>query len=503
MRRPAVAAVILGLVATLTGCTADPPPRSAQPAPGPSSTVAWEDCTDEARGINRQFPDSFTAECGQVVVPRDWNSPDNGETFEIAVMRIRSEDQRDRLGAILTNFGGPGASGFDQLPHLAPDLERLATRFDLVTFDPRGVGRSASVKCIADGDLDASFGYQPDPVTDAEFQGAVAISRRIGEGCSTKFGDQLTLYSTEQAARDMDAIRAALGEETFDYLGYSYGTLLGAVYAQLFPDKIRSMVLDGAVDPQQSPVESSEGQAMGFERALTNFSTWCGQNTRRCPIAPDARGAIEAAIASAATNPVRGSGGRQATSGWVFYSVVSALYYQPAWEYLARAIADLKRGDPTVVFLLADSYADRDASGRYGTLFDANNAVNCTDSESYPTVEEIRTLQDQWRAKYPLFGAPLAIGLLNCAVWPAKKDPYPVGPATGSPPIVVVGTTGDPATPYESTAKLATMLGTGHVLTWEGEGHTAYPETACIRDAVESYFIDLTVPAEGTRCPAG
>ena len=502
MRRPAVAAVILGLVATLTGCTDGPPPRSAQPAPGPSASVAWEDCTDEARGVNRQFPDSFTAECGQVVVPRDWNDPDNGETFEIAVMRIRSEDQRDRLGAILTNFGGPGASGFDQLPHLAPDLERLATRFDLVTFDPRGVGQSASVKCIANEDLDASFGYPPDPVSDAEFQGAVAISRRIGEGCGAKFGDQLTLYSTEQAARDMDAIRAALGEEKFDYLGYSYGTLLGAVYAQIFPDKIRSMVLDGAVDPQQSPVESSEGQAMGFERALTNFAAWCEQNARRCPIAPDARGAIESAIASAATNPVRGSGGRPATSGWVFYSVVSALYYQPAWQYLAQGIADLKRGDPTVMFLLADSYADRDASGEYGTLFDANNAVNCTDSESYPTVEEIRTLQDQWRAKYPLFGAPLAIGLLNCAVWPAKKDPYPVGPATGSPPIVVVGTTGDPATPYESTAKLATMLGTGRVLTWEGEGHTAYPETACIRDAVESYFIDLTVPADGTRCPA-
>jgi pimeloyl-ACP methyl ester carboxylesterase len=501
-RAASTIAVALALALALGACTGDPPVAAPVPGPVASGAVAWIDCTEQARQINRQLPESLSAQCGKVTVPRDWNTPDNGETFDIAVMRLRSDRQTDKLGSVLTNFGGPGASGLAQLPHLAGDILNLATRFDLVTFDPRGVGQSASVKCIANEDLDASFGYEPDPVADADFQGAVAISRRIGESCSAKFGEQLTLYSTEQAARDMDAIRQALGEEKFDYLGYSYGTLLGAVYAQLFPDRIRAMVLDGAVDPQQSPVESSEGQAMGFERALTNFDAWCNQNARRCPIAPDARGAVERAIASAETSPARGDGGRLATSGWVFYSVVSALYYQPAWEYLARGIADLGRGDPTVTFLLADSYADRDANGDYGTLFDANNAVNCTDSESYPTVEQIRTLQSDWRAKYPLFGAPLAVGLLNCAVWPAKKDPYPVGPATGSPPIVVVGTVGDPATPYESTAKLAAMLGTGRVLTWEGEGHTAYPETACIRDAVDAYFIGLTVPAEGTRCPA-
>jgi hypothetical protein len=182
--------------------------------------------------------------------------------------------------------------------------------------------------------------------------------------------------------------------------------------------------------------------------------------------------------------------------------VVSSLYSQEAWPFLARAISDLQRGDPRVLFLLADNLAERDSAGHYTNLYDALNAVNCADSDEYPSVARIRVLQTEWRDKYPLFGAPLALGLLNCSLWLGKRDPYPVGPATGSPPIVVVGTTGDPATPYESTAKLAGLLGTGTVVTWNGEGHTAYPETRCIRNAVDAYFIDLKIPAKGLTCPA-
>jgi pimeloyl-ACP methyl ester carboxylesterase len=293
-----------------------------------------------------------------------------------------------------------------------------------------------------------------------------------------------------------------VGDEKLTYLGFSYGTLLGAVYAELFPTKVRAMVLDGAVDPKQNPVASSEGQAAGFELAFSNFTAWCKQTPAKCPISADPRGAVIEAINSARTAPAKDAKGRAATAGWVFYAVVSTLYSQDTWQYLAQAIADLKKGNPKIAFLLADSYAERDADGHYKNLFDANNAVNCVDSDQYPTVEQVRALQSQWRAKYPLFGAPLAVGLATCAVWPAKKDPYPVGPATGAPPIVVVGTKGDPATPYESTPKLADMLGTGTVVTWEGEGHTAYPETTCIRTAIDSYFIDLKVPAKGLTCPA-
>ncbi len=261
------------------------------------------------------------------------------------------------------------------------------------------------------------------------------------------------------------------------------------------------MVLDGAVDPQQDPIESSEGQAIGFERALNNFSEWCKTSAARCPIAADPKGAINAALAKGRTDPVKGSDGRSATAGWILWGVIFAMYSQDSWQYVGPAINNLSRGDADLILAMADAYAERDQSGHYSNLFDANNAVNCADSE-YPTAEEIRGLQSQWRSKYPLFGAPLALGLLNCSLWPAKKDTYPAGKAEGAPPILVVGTTGDPATPYESTKKLADMLGVGQVLTWLGEGHTAYPETTCIRRAVDNYLIDLVMPEQGLNCPA-
>ncbi|GFJ88725.1 hypothetical protein Prum_023670 [Phytohabitans rumicis] len=349
------------------------------------------------------------------------------------------------------------------------------------------------MECISDADLDATFGADPDPDTQAEFDAYAGLNQRIGQSCGTKYGADLRLFATEQAARDMDAVRAAVGDEKLTYLGYSYGTLLGATYAQLFPNKIRAFVLDGAVDPGQDFVAGSEGQAKGFERAFGNFATWCTQNAGRCPIAPDAKGAVTAAIDKARVSPVR-SGSREATAGWVFYAVISSLYTEQGWEQLAKAIDDLQAGDASGVFELADSYAERDADGQYSNLFDANAAVNCADNAKKPSVAQIRSLQSQWRAKYPLFGAPLAVGMLTCAYWPAERDPYPTGEAKGAPPILVVGTTGDPATPYEQTAKLADMLGVGVVLTWEGEGHTAYPQTSCVTETVDNYFISLEVP---------
>jgi pimeloyl-ACP methyl ester carboxylesterase len=501
-RSAALVAALLSVVIAASGCTARTPSPQPTPSPGDSShPVSWVDCRSQARDTNADLPRSINVECGTVQVPEDWAHVDNGKTFDIAVMRMYSGNADDKKGSVLTNPGGPGGSGLDFLPYLAPKLTSLMSQFIMVTFDPRGVGKSDPVDCISDADLDASFGYEPDPADQASFDGNVALVKRIAKGCGDKYSDELGLFSTEQTARDMDAIRSSVGDEKLTYLGFSYGTLLGAVYAEIFPTKVRAMVLDGAVDPQQSPVQASEGQAMGFERALTNFTAWCKTNTSRCPIAADPKGAITAALAKARTSPVKGSDGRLATPGWVLWGVIFAMYSQDNWKYVGPALDDLSRGDAGLIFAMADSYAERDKDGHYSNLFDANNAVNCADAES-PSIDEIRSLQSQWRTKYPLFGAPLAIGLLNCSVWPAKKDPYPVGPAKGAPPILVVGTTGDPATPYESTMKLADMLGVGQVLTWEGEGHTAYPTTTCIRRAVDNYLIDLTLPAKGLRCPA-
>ncbi|GID97127.1 alpha/beta hydrolase [Amorphoplanes digitatis] len=513
-----VLAALLAAVVATAGCTlpvfapdsdGDVPGTAAGKAPPavPGTQAQWTPCPEVPRQLVGRGASGMTYECASVAVPRDWAAPRSGQTYEVAMIRIRSRTQRDRIGSLLINPGGPGSSGIDMSVYLSfgQALGGLPTeitdRFDLVGFDPRGVHRSAPVKCISAADQDATFAAVPDPETDAEFQEIVALNKRVAVGCGDKYGAQLPFFSTEQAAHDMDAIRAAVGDAKTTYLGYSYGTLLGATYAQLYPGKVRALVLDGAVNPKQGFEAGSEAQAKGFERAFTNFTAWCKANAGKCPIAPDARGAVTDAMAKADASPVEGEDGRAATSGWIFYAVIASLYTEPGWQQLAKAVADLQGGDPSGIFDLADQYADRKPDGTYSNLFDANLAVNCADTDKAPTAERVRQLQSDWRKKYPLFGAPLAIGMLSCTFWPGAKDPYPAGPATGAPPIVVVGTTGDPATPYENTAELASMLGTGRVLTWEGEGHTAYPSTKCIVAAVDAYLIDLKVPAEGLRCP--
>ena len=516
--RMVLAALVVAVIAT-AGCTlpvfapddsdgAAPVTAGSQAPPAvPGTQAQWSPCPDVPRGLVGQAASGMSYDCASVAVPRNWAAPQAGETYDVAMIRIRSATQRDRIGSLLINPGGPGGSGIDTAVYLSfgQALGGLPTevtdQFDIVGFDPRGVGRSNPVKCISAKDQDATFAAPPDPKTDAEFQEVVALSKRVAEGCGKKYGAQLPLFSTEQAAKDMDAIRTAVGDQKTTYLGFSYGTLLGATYAQLFPDKVRALVLDGAIDPEQNFVAGSESQAKGFERAFTNFTTWCKANAAKCPIAPDARGAVTDALAKADASPVEGADGREATAGWIFVAVISSLYTESGWQKLAKAVDDLQTGNAEGIFDLADQYADRKPDGSYSNLFDANLAVNCADTDDAPTVEKVRQLQTEWRKKYPLFGAALAVGMLPCTFWPGARDPYPTGAAVGAPPIVVVGTTGDPATPYENTAELAKMLGTGQVLTWEGEGHTAYPSTPCIVKAVDGYLIDLKVPQEGLRCP--
>lgn len=511
---PAVLLVASTLLAA--GCTlpAFAPRTEAQPSEQSGTTPTWQACPEVAEELVGPVPPNMSYECTRIKVPRNWADgaaatagPGAGETFEIALLRIRSTHQRDRIGSLLINPGGPGGSGIDTAVYLSHPGWRghlpvpIIEHFDIIGFDPRGVGRSSPVECVSDASLDASFGYDPDPVSQQSFDGLVELNQRIGRECGDRYGDQLALYGTEQAAHDIDAIRAAVGDEKLTYLGYSYGTLLGAVYAQLHPERVRALVLDGAVDPRLDQVASSESQAKGFERAFDNFSLWCSTNSDRCPIAPSAREAVTSAIDKARVSPVRGDDGREATPGWIFYAVVSSLYTEAGWEQLAQAIDELAGGDATGVFRLADAYAGREPDGTYSNLFDANLAVNCADEAERPSREQIRELQSQWREQYPLFGPALAVGLLACTEWPGGRDPYPTGAADGAPPILVVGTTGDPATPYEQTPALAEMLGVGRVLTWEGEGHTAYPQTDCINAAVDAYLVDLAVPAEGKSCP--
>jgi pimeloyl-ACP methyl ester carboxylesterase len=507
-----VFAVVLAVALAVGGCTApgtrlvSTAGRIAQPsaaaAPSPSIPPAnWAPCPDVWRGVLDRQPANVSFDCATIRVPQNWAHPGDGPTFDIALVRGRATEQRDRIGSLLINPGGPGASGFDYAVYRATSLPaEITRRFDIVGFDPRGVGRSSPVRCFSDADLDTNFAADPDPVTQQDFDVSVALSRRFAQQCGDRYGATLPLFSTEQAARDLEAIRLAVGDPKLTYLGYSYGTLLGAVYAQLFPASVRALVLDGAIDPMLHSEAAMENQARGFELAFNDFATWCAKTPAECAVAPDARAAVVNALQQARLSPVPGKG-RNATAGWVFTAVLAALYNQSGWRVLANALRDLRGGQPSLLFALADSYADRDPNGHYSNLFDANAAVNCTDSDDTPTLDRIRVLQAQWRVKYPIFGPAMALNLI-CAQWPGKHDPYPTGPAAGAPPVVVIGTTGDPATPYEQAPALAKMLGDGTVVTWQGEGHTAYPRTRCVTDAVDRYLVDLKVPAEGLTCPA-
>ena len=504
-RRRLLVAAAMTAALGLTACTSPATgtwaedTQSASP-PEAGTGVSWRDCQAEIEKLAGTKLSGARAQCGQLTVPQDWAKKD-GRTFTIALVRVRPANPGRRIGSLLVNPGGPGVSGIE-LAAVSPLVLPTEVRrsFDVIGFDPRGVGLSTQVACISDADKDALTAAAYDPVRQGEFDQQVALARKIGAGCRQKYGDALGLFSTEQTARDMEAIRGAVGDPKLTYLGYSYGTLLGAVYAQLFPTKVRALVLDGAVDPRQDDVTASEGQGAGFEKAFDNFAAYCRRRGSVCPIGPDARATVRQLLKLPPV-PGRGREERAATSGHTMLAVIEALYVQTLWPKLATALGNLRRGDPTGVFALADQYNNRDPNGRYNNQIDANKAVKCADEAKPPTLAKIRELQSTWRAKYPLFGVPLAMSLLSCSVWPVKHDPYPTGAAVGAPPIVVVGTTGDPATPYENTAKLARMLGTGVIVTWQGEGHTAYPQTSCVRKAIDSYLLDLKPPTDGTTCP--
>lgn len=500
-------AVLLALCLVGTGCSSKSTGKfieAATPSPTASdvSSLPWKSCIDDAEELLGSPISGVAIECAKLPVSRDWTNPSDASTIDIALMRVRHKDQKNRIGSLLVNPGGPGGSG-RQLAAAAASMlpKEILTRFDIVGFDPRGVGASAPVRCLTDKQKDEGDTLDPDPVDQAAFDANVAYAQLSVDGCMSAQGAALRVFSTEQTARDMDAIRQAVGDEKLSYLGFSYGTLLGAVYAHLFPTRIRAMVLDGAVDPQQGMIDSTESQAIGFEKAFEQFAKNCGARGPACKIGPDARATVERVLSKVREQPVLGDDDRPATESVVFNAIVSALYSKEAWPVLEQALSELEDGKPEKVFSLADAFAGRDPDGRYNNMMDANTVLNCVDSTEESSVEEIKDLRDEWDEEYPLFGSPLAIDLLTCALWPAEQhDAYPMGAAAGAPPIVVVGTTGDPATPYENTERLATILGTGVTLTWEGEGHTAYPTTKCIRNAVDGYLINLIAPADGTRC---
>ena len=482
-----------------------PAPTTAAPAQPTISPLTFDDCTSviapqirDADGGDR--PLSFG--CGKIRVPLDYRSPST-KAIDVFLVRARLGGQQKRIGSLVVNPGGPGGSGVDAAIGLALSLPTdLLRRFDVVGFDPRGVGLSSPVDCIPDQLKERSIALDPDARTAAAYQVQLQVVKEISKACAGRYGDDLQHYNTEATARDLDLVRQAVGDPKLTYLGYSYGTRLGSVYAHLFPKRVRALVLDGAVDPRAGEVAGAQLQAAGFEKAFDQFAAECRARLAACLIGPDPRATVMRLIDKARQTPVPGPRGRKATAGHVLLAVVSALYDRGTWAELESAIAEANSGVANGVLALADAYSQRAANGEFSNLSDANTAINCADTKEKVPDATVRKTLTAWRTKYPMFGSALALGLLTCQQWAAPRQPLPAVRAAGAPPLLVIGTVNDPATPYASAQVLARTLASGRLLTWRGEGHTAYPKTPCVTAAVNAYLISLTAPAAGASCAA-
>ncbi len=496
----AVASVML-----LTGCAA--PVQGPEPLDDPSisadlksfytQSVSWSACGGEQ------------TYCGEVEVPLNWQDPSAG-SLTLAVA-YRKADQAESLGSIIFNPGGPGGSGYSWIMNSAEQLgtDTLRNSFNLVGFDPRGVGASEpTVKCLNAKDTDDLLYGQ----NDAELNSAedIALTRQayrvFADACLANTGPELAYIDTVSAARDMDILRAVFGEEQINYLGFSYGTFLGATYAELYPARVGRMVLDGAIDPTKSDEEQSIGQLIGFDQALKNFLADCLE-TSDCPFTGSMSSAlsqISALLLKLEKNPVATQDGRELTIWGAITGMIMPLYSQGYWPYLSQAFSELKAGDGTTFILLADTYNERDENGQYGSnQMEANIAISCLDSRSASDAASMAAQNAIALEASSVFGRYWQNGALGCEVWPFpvadRPDSYA---ASGSKTILVIGTTGDPATPYTDAVALANeVLENAQLITWNGEGHTAYGQgSTCIEQVVDDYFIKDVVPTEDPNC---
>jgi pimeloyl-ACP methyl ester carboxylesterase len=517
-RAAALASVLVALCLILAGCssfsttlagsTSASSTTSAAAAPK-AAPIKWSDCNKQIQPLIAKQPGSnrnLTFSCGRTDVPISYSEPD-GATLPLFLVRATLAGQTGKIGSLVVNPGGPGVSGADAAISLALTLpEDVLKRFDLVGFDPRGVGLSTPVKCIPDDLKEQSIAADPRPTTTQQLDDIFALETKIADGCAKQYGDALGTFNTVDTAKDMDRLRQSLGDEKLTYLGYSYGTTLGSTYAELFPKNVRAMVLDGVVDPNIDVQADAEAGAKGLESGFDAFASNCTKLIAGCPIGKGPRQFVVNLMAQADKSPIRTSArgdNRTATAGVVLTAVQAGLYDSETWPQLAQALAAARKGDSKGLFSLADSYAGRLEDGTYSNRLDANLAINCADTTETFKEEQVRTLATEWNAKYPLFGAGAAASLYTCTVWHAHRTPLPTRDASGSAPILLVGNSGDPVTPLAGAQDMEKDLTSSSLLVWQGQGHTSYPKTPCVTTNVDSYLIDLKVPLDGLTCPAG
>ncbi|HEY0259218.1 MAG TPA: alpha/beta hydrolase [Lacisediminihabitans sp.] len=505
--RLAIVAATLALVVPLSGCVSSFIPK----APAATSTPVNEKVAADLKPFYSQVLHWKSCQggdfqCATATAPMDWNNP---ATASIHLALIRKTATGTRLGSLLVNPGGPGGSGYDFIKDslsYAVD-SKLQQSYDIVGFDPRGVNRSSAVKCYQDpADMDAFlFSIPPDPIgSDAWIAEQSASNQKFGQDCLKYTGPLLGFVDTVSAARDLDLLRAVLGDKKLNYLGYSYGTLLGATYAGLYPKKTGHLVLDGALDPATTSFDVSETQAKGFESALRAYIADC-ETGKNCPFSGSVDAAmttIRSLLDSLDASPLRGADGRELGSAVMFNAIIFPLYDRSSWPYLSQLFTSVMQGKTEVAFELADSYYGRNADGTYkDNSTEAFIAINCLDYRSDDSIASLRADAAKLTKAAPVLGPQLAYDT-SCANWPfpSTRDRVAIA-ADGSAPIVVVGTTNDPATPYVWAKNLAKELTNGHLVTYTGEGHTAYNKSnSCVNNAVDNFFIKGTVPSRDPRC---
>jgi pimeloyl-ACP methyl ester carboxylesterase len=459
-----------------------------------SQVLEWTDC---GSGL----------QCTTAMAPLDWADPAAGD-IDLALVRHPATGG-DRIGSLLVNPGGPGASGYDLIKDsvdYATDA-KLQAGYDIVGFDPRGVGRSSAVSCLDPAEMDEYlYGIPQAPRgTDAWIAELEASAASFGAACQQNTGPLLGHVNTIEAARDLDLLRAVLGDKKLHYLGYSYGTLLGATYANLYPDRVGRLVLDGAVDPSVSSFEVTRTQAQGFESALRAYLTDCLDGSE-CPF----RGSVDRSMAtvralldSVAVSPIAAPDGRELGSSALLTGIIYPLYDATAWDYLSDMFESLMRGDAEYAFQLADAYNHRNPDGTYAdNSTEAFVAINCVDYVYNDDPAYMREQAAKLEAEAPVIGKYLSFGDIGCANWPHQFTGERTElHATGAAPILVVGTTNDPATPYVWAESLAEQLDSGHLVTYNGEGHTAYNKSnSCVNNAVDDYLLNGTVPESDPNC---
>ncbi|KAA9148901.1 alpha/beta hydrolase [Amycolatopsis acidicola] len=520
-RRWRLVAVVCLVLCALTACsTAQAPSRAPHPSPVSDvhafdrfydQKLVWGDCAPYA--TNGQSQDAFRTpgvECARLTVPLDYARP-QGQTITVGVLRHKASDQTDKIGSLVMNPGGPGGSGMEAAAHLVQRVSgnAIGLRFDLVGFDPRGVGASQPrVHCLTDAERDAE---RQNDLGDGTSPGSAAAwaaqAKDFAGKCVQRTGaDVLANVGTRDVVKDLDVLRAALGEKKLNYLGYSYGTQIGYSYAEAFPANVRTLLLDGAIDPSESQADSLVGQGNGFNRAFGMFAAECAKHAG-CAIGQDPSRATQTftdLISPLRNNPAPAGGGRKLSYDDAMTALVEAMYSQQSWPLLNSGLNLLRAGDGSVLMKLADGYYDRGADGRYSSLQDAYYAVRCVDNPRVTDPGAVEAIHQRMLTAAPFLGGgrPDEGEPDVCGAWPAASTSQPHHPTVpGLPPPLVISSTNDPVTPYQAGVNLAGDMG-GGLLTYDGAQHTAFLHgNQCVDVNGLAYLVDGTLPPPGTRCP--